>query len=226
MIKLGGDRSGDWSDVPYLTALDLSSGDIIKMLRGIVVYNTCMVYIYISTHLMDRTRMNLAIIKNSESPIPETPSVLIADDNAAMRALLRNAVTQWGYRVIEAVDGLDAWEKLQLADAPHILILDWLMPKLDGIELCERIRKQLNYYPYIIFLTQVTGATNIIHGIEAGADEFLLKPVNFSELRARIFAGSRIIEYQKIIEKQKQQLNDCMSAITSLQAVLQILIKE
>lgn len=152
--------------------------------------------------------------------------VLIAEDNPMMRELLRATLTQWGYQVIEVEDGQEAWEKLQLPDAPRLLILDWLMPKLDGIALCERIRKQLNYSPYIIFLTQVSGAGNIIRGIEAGADEFLLKPVNFSELRSRVFAGERIIEYQEIIARQNQKLQQCQLSIDVLGTLLMVLIKE
>lgn len=168
------------------------------------------------------------MVNSSQKNVPrlKLSKVLIADDNPAMRDLLYTALTQWGYQVTEAKDGQEVWEEMQLPDAPRILILDWLMPKLDGIELCKRIRNQLDYYPYIIFLTQVSGTTNIIHGIEAGADEFLLKPVNFPELRSRVFAGERIIEYQRIIENQKQQLQDCISYVSALQNLLMVLIKE
>ena len=155
----------------------------------------------------------------------EIPKILIADDNSMMREILRETLTQWGYQVVEAKDGEEAWEKMQLPDAPRLLLLDWLMPKLDGIALCERIRKQLKYYPYIIFLTQVSGSENIIHGIEAGADEFLLKPVNFPELRSRLFAGERIIEYLNVIETQKYELQNCQSSLSRLQNMLMILIK-
>lgn len=136
----------------------------------------------------------------------DTLKVLIVDDDQAMRNLLRTAIMQWGHQVIEAVDGVNAWEIMQQPDAPGLLILDWQMPALDGRGLCKLIRQQLNNQPYIIFLTQVHGAADIVRGFEAGADEFLLKPVNFPELRNHLFAGEKIIKYLKIIEEQKSLL--------------------
>jgi len=156
----------------------------------------------------------------------DTIKILIADDNMAMRHLLRAAITQWGYHVIEARDGEEAWDMMQQTDPPRILIIDWKMPKLDGIALCERIRKNLNFYPYIIFLTQMSGAANIIRGLEAGADEFLLKPVNLTELRTHIFAGEQIIKYVRIIQEQKKQLQDCHLFIKTLEILLAILIEK
>lgn len=147
----------------------------------------------------------------------EITSILIADDDDAMRSLLREAITQWGYEVIEARNGEEAWEIMQQAHAPRLLILDWRMPLMDGITLCERIRQKLYDYPYIIFLTQVSGATNIIRALDAGADEFLLKPVNFAELRTRVFAGERILKFIKIIEAQKQQLQQYISYVELLE---------
>ena len=138
----------------------------------------------------------------------DTIKVLIADDDESMRSLLRATLSQLGYQVIEASNGEEAWEIMQQPDAPMLLILDWRMPKLNGLVLCERIRKELDFYPYIIFLTQVSGAENILKGLEAGADEFLLKPVNFAELRIRVFAGERIIQYLRIIDEQKKQLRN------------------
>lgn len=149
-----------------------------------------------------------------------TVKVLIADDDSSMRNLLRTAVTQWGYQVIEASNGEEAWEIMQQADPPWLLIIDWKMPKLDGIALCERIRKNLSFHPYVIFLTQMSGTTNILKGFEAGADEFLLKPVNFTELRTRVFAGERIISCLKMIDEQNKQIQSLHSYIKTLEAVI------
>lgn len=136
----------------------------------------------------------------------EKLKVLIADDNAPTRMLLRAAIKQWGYDVVEAADGEQAWDVLQTADAPWLLVLDWLMPRLDGAGLAERIRKELSYHPYIILLTQMTGTENIIKGLDAGADEFLSKPFNMAELRSRLSVGARIIKNEKALAKQKLQL--------------------
>lgn len=146
--------------------------------------------------------------------------ILIADDNESMRDLLHHTINQWGYEVVEASNGEEAWKIMQQPDAPELLILDWVMPKLDGLALCKRIRQELNFYPYIIFLTQMSGATNMLKGLEAGADEFLLKPVNFNELRDRVFSGGRIIKYLKIIQEQKKQLKERASYIKLLEQII------
>jgi sigma-B regulation protein RsbU (phosphoserine phosphatase) len=139
------------------------------------------------------------------------PSVLITDDDEATRLLLRAAITPWGYKVLEAKDGEDAWSILQLPDPPQILVLDWLMPRLDGIGLCQRIQEKLNYRPYIIFLTRMAGTENVIQGLEAGADEFILKPVDLAELRIRIFAGERIIKYRNQLVEQNKLLKNYLT---------------
>src|SRR5689334_2320782 len=117
--------------------------------------------------------------------------VMIADDDPPTRMLLKAAISQWGYTIIEASDGEEAWKLLQETNAPQLLILDWLMPKLDGIGLCLRIKNEMAVHPYIILLTQLTGTANIIKGLDAGADEFLSKPFNMAELRSRLSVGAR-----------------------------------
>src|SRR5438445_2274626 len=132
-----------------------------------------------------------------------TLNVLIADDDGPTRILLRAAVKQWGYATVEARDGEEAWEILQHPDAPRLLILDWIMPKLSGIEVAKRIRQELTFHPYIILLTQASGTENIIKGLEAGADEFLSKPFNMAELRSRLSVGARLIKNEKIIMEER-----------------------
>lgn len=133
--------------------------------------------------------------------------VLIADDDAPTRILLRTAIAQWDYEVIEARDGEEAWNILQTEDAPRLLILDWLMPKIDGITLCERCKSHVNNQTYIIMLTQLSGNENIIKGIEAGADEFLSKPFNMAELRTRLSIGSKIVLYGNEILKKTMEFH-------------------
>lgn len=123
--------------------------------------------------------------------------VLITEDDQPTRMLLRASIVQWDYEVLEAEDGQEAWNILQQEQAPHILLLDWLMPKMDGVTLCERIIEEYEGpRPYIILLSNVSGTNNILKGLNAGADEFLFKPFNISELRARLLVGSRIIRYR------------------------------
>lgn len=139
----------------------------------------------------------------------DTLKVLIADDDPPTRVLLRAAISQWGYEIYEAKDGEEAWTIMQNADAPKILIVDWLMPNLDGIGLCSRVRSNIKTTVYIILLTQVSGTTNIIKGLEAGADDFLSKPFNMAELRSRLSVGARIVTLEKKLAEQKQQLETC-----------------
>lgn len=146
-------------------------------------------------------------------------SILIADDDEPTRMLLNAALSQKGYALIEAADGEEAWEILQVKK-PDLLILDWLMPKLDGIELCRRIRSELSYRPYIIMLTQVAGTTNIIKGLEAGADEFLSKPFNIAELHNRILVGSRILKYEARFLEQISLLE--MQSVFAQQMLVEI----
>lgn len=134
--------------------------------------------------------------------------VLIVDDDPTIRILLRAALKQWSYHIVEAENGEKAWAILQEPDAPQLLILDWVMPKLDGISLCRRIEEKLGFHPYIIFLTTKSGTENIIEGLEAGADEFLLKPFDLAELRIRLFAGERIIKYRVQLAEKNLELQN------------------
>lgn len=144
--------------------------------------------------------------------------VLIADDDPPTRILLRAALSQWGYEVIEAKDGEEAWELLQKPSPPRLMIIDWLMPKLDGIGLCQKMKEKPDYHPYIILLTQVTGSTNIIKGLEAGANEFLSKPFNMAELRSRLSVGAKIIEFENLLHAKTDELNANIELVKKIQS--------
>lgn len=152
--------------------------------------------------------------------------ILIADDDTPTRILLKAAVSPWGYEIVEAKDGEEAWHILQQEDAPRLLILDWLMPKMDGVAVCEKSKKELSYHPYIILLTQMSGTNNLIKGLEAGADEFLSKPFNMAELRSRLSIGSRIIQHDLEMTKQNQILEAYVDKVNSLSHSLMSLAQE
>lgn len=156
---------------------------------------------------------------NTETKAPPL-RVLIADDDPPTRVLLRAAISQWGYEILEAKDGEEAWDMLQVPNAPKLLIVDWLMPKLDGINLCMRIKEKLKFRPYIILLTQVVGTSNIIKGLEAGADEFLSKPFNMAELRSRLSVGSRIVNYENDLAIKNKELANYMTCFEMLLKLL------
>jgi putative two-component system response regulator len=122
--------------------------------------------------------------------------ILIVDDDPTMLALLENAITGLGHRVTAARDGYEALELLRTGEF-RLVISDWEMPRMDGIELCRHIRQRyFGSYVYIILLTVRTGTENIIDGLSAGADEFVSKPLNLDELAVRIRAGERILSIE------------------------------
>lgn len=135
------------------------------------------------------------------------PKVLIVDDDITTRMLLRASITQWNFSVIEANDGEEALSLLKAEEPPLILMVDWMMPKLSGIELCMRLKENFVKRPYIILLTHNKGTANLVKAIESGADEFIEKPINLEELRCRLIVGSRIIfgEYPTIYNKSPFQ---------------------
>lgn len=168
----------------------------------------------------------MQVAEKTKQEQQDTIKVLIADDDPPTRMLLRSAIAQWGYEVIEASDGEEAWEILQKADAPRLLIVDWLMPKLDGISLCQRIKERSLSHPYIILLTQVTGTTNIVKGLEAGADEFLSKPFNMAELRSRLSVGARIKKFEKLLDERSKELQNYTALIEKIFCMIDGLTKK
>ncbi|HUL60903.1 MAG TPA: diguanylate cyclase [Anaeromyxobacteraceae bacterium] len=125
--------------------------------------------------------------------------VLVADDSPTVRALVSAALKRSDIEVVEACDGGEAWERLQAADAPRLALLDWEMPRLDGVDVCRRIRDREaggTAYTYVLLLTARGGRDNVIAGMEAGADDYVVKPFDEHELRVRVRAGRRIVELQ------------------------------
>ena len=123
--------------------------------------------------------------------------ILVAEDNAFYRHMLVSTLTEWGYETVAAVDGDEAWEILRKDSAPKLAILDWVMPKMDGLEVCRRVRAQHNPEPtYVIILTAKEGKENIVTALEGGADDYLTKPFDRGELRARLQVGLRIVGLQ------------------------------
>jgi len=133
--------------------------------------------------------------------------ILIAEDENVTRAILSRKLTAWGYEVLSAAGGSEAWEILQQADAPNMAILDWMMPDIDGIEICRRLKALEGSRPtYVIMLTSRNNEEDIVKGLDAGADDYIIKPFKNSELRSRINVGRRMLELQaNLLEKEKLQ---------------------
>ena len=120
--------------------------------------------------------------------------ILIADDDPVGRTFLSRILTKWGHDVVTVVDGDAAWSVLQLEDAPRMLILDWIMPGLSGLEICTRLRQDTSRpYAYVILLTAKNQTHDLIQGLDAGADTYLSKPIGPPELRVRLKTGERIL---------------------------------
>ena len=123
--------------------------------------------------------------------------ILVADDDLTTRLVLTGVLRKWGHEVVAAVDGTQAWETMQSVDAPTLAILDWMMPGLSGVEVCSRVRSlPSDQPPYLILLTSKGEKADIVAGLEAGADDYLAKPFDPGELRARVGVGRRMIELQ------------------------------
>lgn len=135
--------------------------------------------------------------------------VLVADDSATIRALLRSSLKRWGFdEVVEASNGEEAWAQLQAQDAPSLALIDWEMPGLDGVELCRRVRareEQGSAYTYVLLLTARGGRGNVVAGMEAGADDYVVKPFDEHELRVRVRAGRRIVDLQAELYRLQEQ---------------------
>lgn len=132
--------------------------------------------------------------------------VLLVDDDPFMRKVLSDSITEMGYAVVTAVNGREALEMAGNGDYPLILS-DWVMPEMDGLELCARIRAtQSQQYTYIILLTSLDTRDNIVQGLEAGADEYLVKPVNTAELTVRLKTARRIIDLERSLKKSLAEI--------------------
>lgn len=123
--------------------------------------------------------------------------VLIAEDDPSFRRLLEEKLIFWGYEVIATNNGSDALEVLQSGDSPQLALLDWMMPEMDGITVCRRVRETVREpYTYILLITSQQKDEDLVTGMEAGADDYITKPFKHNELRLRLRAGRRIIELQ------------------------------
>jgi diguanylate cyclase (GGDEF)-like protein len=135
--------------------------------------------------------------------------ILIAEDDPVSCRLLEAKLVKWGYEVIVTRDGNEVWLALQADDAPRIAILDWMMPGMDGVEICRKIRESSKeLYVYTILLTALHREEDLVMGMEAGADDYITKPFKFSELQVRLRAGTRIIELQDELIKAREALRD------------------
>lgn len=149
--------------------------------------------------------------------------LLIAEDDATSRLLLVDALQRWHYEVAAYADGLAALDALQQPGAPKLALLDWMMPGLEGTEICRRLRATpTETPPYLILLTAHDNKHDVVTGLEAGANDYISKPFDRDELRARLAVGQRVLELQQALSQRVQDLQEAMAHIKTLQGLLPI----
>jgi len=156
--------------------------------------------------------------------------ILIAEDDCTSRAMLSAILVKNGYEVIETINGSEALSALQLPDAPRLAIIDRLMPEMDGLEVIRRVRaQQATNAPYLVMLTSMGAKGDIIAGLDAGANDYLTKPFDPGELRARIEVGRRLVEMQEaliesraLISAKVQELRLALEQIKTLRGIVPI----
>lgn len=148
---------------------------------------------------------------------------LIADDDFTYRRMLEALLAKWGYDLVVTSDGDAAWQVLHAPDAPQLAILDWMMPGKDGVEICRQLRESSQSDPkYIILLTSKGDKKDIVSGLDAGADDYITKPFESEELRARVQVGERILRLQSELASRVKELQEALDQIETLEGILPI----
>jgi sigma-B regulation protein RsbU (phosphoserine phosphatase) len=149
--------------------------------------------------------------------------ILIAEDHYVSRHLLERNLTNWGFQVVTAEDGEAAVRILEGDNAPSLAIVDWMMPKMDGVEVCTRIRQdKTRPYVYLVLLTAKSQKEEIAAGLDAGADDYVIKPFDPDELRARLKVGQRVVALERTLAKQVGDLQDALANVRRLKTLLPI----
>ena len=149
--------------------------------------------------------------------------ILIAEDDGVLRKLMEARLKKWDYASVSVADGNEAWQVLQQPSPPSMAILDWMMPGMNGLEICRRIRANSTLSGlYIVLVTARESSEDVIAGFDAGADDYLVKPVNREQLQARIRVGERIINLQAKLAQRIRELEQTMDHVKMLQGLLPI----
>ena len=147
--------------------------------------------------------------------------VLIAENDPISRRLLEATLVRWSYRVAVTEDGLQAVAALEESRAPRLAVLDWMMPGLDGVEVCRRVRARGGpSSPYLILLPAKGRREDVVEGLDAGADDYVTKRFDREALRARLRAGARIVEPERSLAERVRVLEEALSQITWLRGLL------
>ncbi|SRR6266536_1529194 len=159
--------------------------------------------------------------------------VLVVEDSAVYRKLIGDHLQAWGFSVTAAADGAQASAMLERPDSPKLVLLDWVLPDIEGIELCQQIREagSSRPYVYVILLTSKDGRQNMLHAMEAGADDYLVKPFDELELKARLMVGKRILDLQDELVQAREAMrhaatHDSLTGLLNRGEILAMLQRE
>jgi len=148
---------------------------------------------------------------------------LIADDDRMAREILRRTLTRMGFDVTAVVDGAEAWQHLEGVAVPTLAVLDWMMPLMDGPEVLRRVRRERPLANlYLILLTALESRRDVITGLDAGADDYIVKPFDPDELRARVQVGVRVVTLQERLADRVAELQTALSNVKQLRGLLPI----
>ncbi len=149
--------------------------------------------------------------------------IIAADDDPVARKILEVSLTKWGFEPVMARDGDEAWAEIQARSGSLLMILDWMMPGMDGPEICRRVRPSKQHEgSYIILLTSREGSDALVAGLEAGADDYVTKPFLAAELHARIQVGVRVVELQQTLAARYAELKRALDEVHQLQGLIPI----
>jgi len=149
--------------------------------------------------------------------------VLIAEDDPVSRRLLEVRLAKWGYEVVSTKDGAEAWESLQTPGAPQLAVLDWMMPSMSGLEVCQKARAHPSAKNmHLILLTAKNSREDVVVGLNSGASDYITKPFDVEELRARVKVGERIVELQNSLAERVRDLEAALKLVKQLQGLLPI----
>jgi len=158
--------------------------------------------------------------------------ILVADDDAVSCQMAAHLLSRWNYEVVTAADGRAALEILRGPDAPRVALLDWMMPLMDGPEVCRELRLHPpDAYVYLVLLTSKRNKHDVVEGLESGADDYLTKPFDAAELRARLHVGARVLDLEDNLVKAREVLrfkasHDSLTGLWNSGAILELLQRE
>ena len=149
--------------------------------------------------------------------------VLVVENDPVSQEILAGVLPKWGYEVVRAMDGVEGMEKIMLPSSPDLVLLDWMMPRMDGLGFIRKVRSEIkDNPPYIIMLTSRNEKNHIVTGLESGANDYITKPYDKDELRVRLGVGKRMIELQQALLKKISDLESAVKQINVLEGLIPI----